>query len=159
MTNSTLTIRVATSADAAKITAVINAAFRLAEGFFIDSNRIGEAEVKESLTKGAFLLAETGDTLPGCVYVEMRGTRSYLGLLSVDPACQQGGLGSLLMLKAEQYCRERGSQFMDILIVHVRDELVPFYKKRGYIEDGTSPFPDEVKTRVPVHFINMTKPL
>ena len=159
MTNSTLTIRVATSADAAKITAVINDAFRIAEGFFIDSSRITEAEVEESMKTGAFLLAEAGDQLQGCVYVEMRGTRSYLGLLSVDPERQQGGLGSLLMLEAEQYCRARGSQFMDILIVNLREELPAYYRKRGYIEDGTSPFPEDVKTKVPVHFINMVKPL
>lgn len=159
MTNSTLTIRVATSADAARITEVINAAFRIAEGFFIDSKRITETEVEESLAKGAFLVAENGEKIQGCVYVEMRGTRSYLGLLSVDPECQQGGLGSLLMQEAERYCRERGSQFMDILIVHLREELPPFYKKRGYIENGTSPFPADVETRVPVHFINMSKPL
>lgn len=159
MMNSTLTIRVATSADAAKITAVINAAFRIAEKFFIDSSRITEAEVEASMKKGAFLLAEVGDKLQGCVYVEMRGARSYLGLLSVDPDRQQGGLGSLLMLEAEAYCRERGSQFMDIIIVNLREELPAYYKKRGYIEDGTSPFPEAVKTRVPVHFINMTKRL
>ena len=159
MTNSTLPIRVATSADAARITAVINAAFRIAESFFIDSNRITVAEVVESLAKGDFLLAENGEKLNGCVYVEMRGTRSYLGLLSVDPECQQGGLGSLLMQEAEQYCRERGSQFMDILIVHLREDLPLFYKKRGYVENGTSPFPADVETRVPVHFINMSKPL
>jgi len=159
MINSTVPIRVATSADAARITGVINAAFHIAEGFFIDSQRITEAEVRESLGKGDFLLAGDGDKLHGCVYVEMRGTRSYLGLLSVDPACQQSGLGSLLMQEAEQYCRERGSRFMDILIVHLRDDLPPFYKKRGYQENGTSPFPADVETKVPVHFFNMSKPL
>lgn len=159
MTNITLPIRVATSTDAARITAVINAAFRIAEGFFIDSSRITEAEVKESLAKGDFLLAENGEKLLGCVYVEMRGTRSYLGLLSVDPECQQGGIGSLLMNEAERYCRKRGSKFMDILIVHLREELPSYYKKRGYTENGTSPFPADVETRVPVHFINMSKPL
>jgi GNAT superfamily N-acetyltransferase len=159
MTKSTLPIRVATSADAARITEVINAAFHIAEGFFIDSNRITVAEVEDKLTKGAFLLAENEEKLQGCVYVEMRDTRSYLGLLSVAPECQQGGLGSLLMQEAEQYCRGRGSRFMDILIVHLREDLPPFYKKRGYIENGTSPFPADVETRVPVHFINMSKPL
>jgi len=159
MTNSTVPIRVATSADAAKITDVINAAFRIAEGFFIDAERITETEVRESLSKGDFLLAESDEKLSGCVYVEMRGTRSYLGLLSVDPACQQSGLGSLLMQEAEQYCRERGSRFMDILIVHLREELPSFYRKRGYIENGTSAFPQDVETKVPVHFINMSKPL
>jgi hypothetical protein len=48
---------------------------------------------------------------------------------------------------------------MDILIVHLREELPSYYKKRGYTENGTSPFPADVETRVPVHFINMSKPL
>ena len=152
-------IRIATSADAPRITAVINAAFRIAEGFFIDGNRIKQAEVEEMLNKGVFLLAEADNKLNGCVYVELRGERSYFGLLSVDPACQQTGLGSLLMFEAENYCRERGSQWMDILIVSLREELPPFYEKRGYVESGTSPFPADVPTKIPCHFINMSKSL
>ena len=152
-------IRIATRADAPKIVAVINAAFRIAEEFFIDGNRIRQAEVEEMLTKGVFLLAEADNKLNGCVYVELRGERSYLGLLSVDPSCQQTGLGSLLMFEAEKYCRERGSHGMDILIVSLREELPAFYKKRGYVESGTSPFPADVPTKIPCHFINMSKPL
>ena len=152
-------IRIATSGDAANITAVINAAFRIAEEFFIDGNRITQAEVEESLSKGAFLLAEVNGKLNGCVYVELRGERSYLGLLSVDPTCQQGGLGSALMSEAEKYCRERGSRGMDILIVSLREDLPSFYQKRGYVESGTSPFPQDVPTKIPCHFINMSKPL
>ena len=153
------TIRVATPADAAKITSVINSAFRIAEEFFIDGNRITPSEVEGLLGKGAFLLAETDDHLNGCVYVELRGDRSYLGLLSVDPDRQQGGLGSLLMNEAESYCRERGARFMDILIVSLREELPSFYRKRGYVENGTTPFPADVETKIPCHFINMTKSL
>lgn len=152
-------IRIATPADATQITSVINAAFRIAEEFFVDGNRITEAEVEGLLGKGAFLLAETDDRLDGCVYVELRGERSYLGLLSVDPDRQQGGLGSFLMNEAESYCREHGSRFMDIVIVSLREELPPFYRKRGYVENGTSPFPADVETKIPCHFINMTKSL
>ena len=155
----TLPIRIAASADAPGITAVINAAFRVAEEFFVDGNRITQTEVEQLLTKGVFLLAETGDKLNGCVYVELRGDRSYLGLLSVDPTYQQGGLGSFLMNEAERYCRERGSHCMDILIVNLRGELPAFYEKRGYVESGTSPFPADVPTKIPCHFINMSKPL
>src|SRR5215217_918696 len=154
-----LSIRSAEFADAPQISAVINAAFRIAEGFFIDGNRITQAEVEESLAKGAFLLAETGGKLNGCVYVELRGERSYLGLLSVDPTYQQNGLGSLLMTEAEKYCRERGSHCMDILIVNLREDLPAFYQKRGYVVSGTSPFPADVPTRIPCHFINMSKTL
>ena len=152
-------IRIATSGDAPQITSVINAAFKIAEEFFIDGNRIKQAEVEELLSKGAFLLAEAGDKLNGCVYVELRGERSYLGLLSVDPTCQQGGVGSLLMTEAERHCRERGSKGMDILIVSLREDLPSFYQKRGYVESGTTPFPPDVPTKIPCHFINMSKPL
>jgi predicted N-acetyltransferase YhbS len=152
-------IRIATSGDAPQITSVINAAFKIAEEFFIDGNRIKQAEVEELLGKGAFLLAEAGGKFNGCVYVELRGERSYLGLLSVDPTCQQGGVGSLLMTEAERYCRERGSQGMDILIVSLREDLPSFYQKRGYVESGTTPFPPDVPTKIPCHFINMSKTL
>ena len=152
-------VRIATPADAAKITSVINSAFRVAEEFFIDGNRITQTEVEQLLAKGAFLIAETDDNLDGCVYVELRGERSYLGLLSVDPARQQGGLGSLLMNEAESYCRERGARFMDILIVSLREELPAFYRKRGYVENGTTPFPEDVETKIPCHFIIMAKSL
>jgi predicted N-acetyltransferase YhbS len=156
---SVVPIRIAAAADAPRITTVINAAFRIAEEFFVDGNRIDQPEVEQLLDKGAFLLAEAGDRLIGCVYVEMRGKRSYLGLLSVDPASQQGGLGSLLMREAEKYCRERGSRFMDIYIVNLREELPAFYERRGYLAAGTTPFPADVETRIPCHFINMSKAL
>ncbi|HYK20419.1 MAG TPA: GNAT family N-acetyltransferase [Pyrinomonadaceae bacterium] len=157
--NATVPIRIAAPADAAQITAVINTAFRIVEGFFVDGPRISQPEVEQLLIKGAFLLAETDGKLNGCVYVEMRGERSYLGLLSVDPAYQQGGLGSLLMTAAEKYCRERGSRFMDIYIVNLREELSGFYRRRGYVENGTTPFPEDIPTKLPCHFINMCKPL
>jgi predicted N-acetyltransferase YhbS len=152
-------IRLAGSSDAEKITAVINAAFRIAEEFFVDSNRITLDEVQRSLTTGAFLVAEDEHGLSGCVYVEPRGERAYLGLLSVDPSRQQSGLGSRLMTAGEEYCRTRGARFMDILIVNLRAELPAFYERRGYVENGTTPFPADVPTKQPCHFINMSKPL
>jgi len=159
MTSKAIATRIAAPEDAEQITAVVNSAFGVAELFFVDGPRISQEEVEELLTKGNFLLAEVDGRLNGCVYVEMRGERSYLGLLSVDPARQQGGLGSVLMLEAEKYCRERGSRFMDIYIVNLRKELPSYYQSRGYVETGTTPFPEEIKTKLPCHFINMSKPL
>lgn len=152
-------IRLARLSDAEQITAVINAAFRIAEGFFIDGNRISLGEVQQHLTTGVFLVAENDDVVTGCVYLEPRGERAYLGLLSVDPARQQSGLGSKLMTAGEEYCRETGARFMDIYIVNLRHELPAFYRNRGYAENGTTPFPADVPTKQPCHFINMSKPL
>ena len=151
------TIRAATAADAENIVTLINAAFRIAEAFFLEGDRITLKEVLEHMQSGEFLLAEVNERLIACVYLEPRGERTYLGLLSVDPTLQKSGIGSLMMTAAEDRRRERNAKFIDILIVSRREELPDFYGKRGYVRTGTSPFPSDVKTKMPVHFIHMTK--
>jgi predicted N-acetyltransferase YhbS len=163
-------VRIAEREDADQITALINSAFREAEKFFVEGDRVDVAEVLNFLSSGKFFLAESEGTLLGCVYVEPRYVdsnrssvdsqeRAYLGLLAVDPAHQQSGLGSILMDAAEDYCRALGLRFMDIKVVNLREDLAGFYHKRGYVETGTSAFPAEVETKLPCHFIDMSKPL
>jgi N-acetylglutamate synthase-like GNAT family acetyltransferase len=152
-------IRIASEADVKKVTALINLAFAQVEQFFVDGDRISEAEVLASMQTGVFLLAEGDRELEGCVYVEPHRPRAYFGLLSVNPAIQQRGAGSRLMKAAEEHARTLGCEFMDIKIVNLRSELPEFYRKRGYIETGTSPFPPEVETKLPCHFIDMSKRL
>ena len=159
---SAASVRIAKLNDAEQITTLINSAFRPAEEFFVVGDRIDNEGVRDLLATGKFLLAETEGTLVGCVYVEPRFTHdahSYLGLLSVDPARQHSGLGSQLMDAAEHYSRGIGSRFMEIKVVSLREELVGFYQRRGYVEMGTSPFPADVETKVPCYFIEMSKPL
>ena len=168
--NLSVRVRIAQKEDAERITSIINSAFRRAEEFFVDGDRINVESVLTLLNSGKFLVAESEDTLLGCVYVEHRAIagehssahsedRAYLGLLSVDPAHQQCGLGSVLMDAAEEYCRGLGATFMNIKVVNLREELLPYYRKRGYVEIGTSPFPADVETKVSCHFIDMSKPL
>jgi GNAT superfamily N-acetyltransferase len=154
-----LHIRVANPADAEAIALLINSAFRSAESFFVDGNRIELEEVSDSLGKGTFLLLEEEATLAGCVYVERRGERGYLGLLAVNPSRQQCGFGSLLMTEAETFCSNLDCYFMDIKIVNLRKELPDFYRKRGYVETGVSTFPPDVETKQACYFIDMAKPL
>ncbi|HKV79890.1 MAG TPA: GNAT family N-acetyltransferase [Candidatus Sulfotelmatobacter sp.] len=86
-------LRIAGKADAAAIMALINAAFRKAESFIIDLDRVDLEVVQSLLAKGEFLVADDEGALAGCVYLELRGERAYLGLLSVDPARQKAGVG------------------------------------------------------------------
>ena len=153
-------LRCAEYTEAGAIVAVINAAFRKAEGFLIDRDRIDLETVQDLLRKGTFLLAVDEGEVIGCVYVEMRGAeRSYLGLLSVNPERQKSGLGSQLMSTAEEHCAQAGSRFMDLRIVSVRKELPAFYHRLGYVETGTEPFTAGLQPKVPCHFVNMSKPL
>jgi len=152
-------VRIADAIDAEDITVLINSAFRPAEGFFVEGDRIKVTEVIDYLSTGKFLLTEEDNTLVGCVYIEPRGERAYLGLLSVDPSCQQSGAGSLLMDAAERHCSSLACRFMDIKMVNLRKDLTGFYQKRGYVETGTSQFPAHIATKEPCYFIDMSKPL
>jgi N-acetylglutamate synthase-like GNAT family acetyltransferase len=154
-----LRVREAKIEDGSAIVSVINAAFRKAEGFLIDRDRIDLKGVEELLQKGNFLVADDLGSVCGCVYVEQRDGRSYLGLLAVDPQRQKSGLGSKLMDAAEGYCIKAGSRFMDLRIVSVRKELPDFYHRRGYVETGIEAFAPGLNPKVPCHFVKMSKPL
>ena len=154
-----MNVRIATNADAERIMKVINSAFKRAEGYIIDRDRIDLETIQSLLAKGEFLLAEDEDQFVATVYLERRGERTYLGLLSVAPECQKSGIGSILMREAEQRCAQAGCRFMDLRIINLRQDNHGFYQRRGYVETGTQPFPSELTTKVPCHFINMSKRL
>jgi N-acetylglutamate synthase-like GNAT family acetyltransferase len=151
--------RTAEPADAENIARLVNAAFR-PERFFSDADRTNPGKVRELLQKGNFLLAEQAGGLIACVYVELRGERGYFGLLAVDPTRQQTGMGSRLVEAAENYCRAAGCLFMDLTTVNLRKELPGYYRRRGYVESGTLPFPDDQHPpKMPCHLVKMSKPL
>jgi len=153
-----MNLRPAKLDDSGAITELINKAF-LVERFFVEHDRISEEEVRSLLSRGGFTLAESDLELVGCVYFELRGERAYFGLLSIDPARQRTGLGKRLIAAVEEQARAAGCRFMDLQTVNLRTELPPFYRRLGYRETGTAPFPAEVKTKLPCHFILMSKPL
>ncbi len=151
-------MRAAEPADASAIARLVNAAFR-PERFFTDADRTDPEKVGALLQKGKFLLDVEDGVLAGCVYVELRGERGYFGLLAVDPQRQRSGIGVRLIAAAEQHCRSAGCRFMDLTFVNVRQELPAYYRQFGYVENGTLPFPADQVTTIPVHLVQMSKPL
>ena len=154
----TTRIRHAVSADVEALSALINMAFR-AELPFIEGDRINPGGVREYMRKGVFLLAEDSAGLAGCVHVEVRGDRGYLGLLGVEPRRQGTGLGRTLMYAAEDFFRTADCVAVDLRIVSARTPLPAFYRHFGYVETGTAPLPPDAPVKVPCHFILMSKML
>ncbi len=151
-------VRVAVAADVDRLTELINAAY-IVERFFKHGDRTDVAEINALMARGAFLVAEIGGgNIAASVYVDVRGDRGYFGLLAVDPAAQGRGLARAMIEAAESHCRANSCRVMDLRVVNLRTELPPFYKKFGYVEDGTEPADDPAMSR-PCHFIKMTKPL
>jgi N-acetylglutamate synthase-like GNAT family acetyltransferase len=153
-------LRFATESELPALMDLINRAFAV-EKFFKKNDRLNPASTREYFHRGRFLVAGHQGHINGCVFVELKGDRAYLGLLSVDPASQKSGLGTRLVNAAEEYARELGALHMDLTIVNVRQELPSYYNRLGYTVSGTEPIPPEMigPVSMPCHFVVMTKPL
>jgi GNAT superfamily N-acetyltransferase len=151
-------IRIAAAADIEPLARLINTAF-VVEQPFIEGERIDPAGVREYMEKGKFLVAEDAAELAGCVYVELRRERGYLGLLGVAPERQATGLGRKLMDAAENYFRAARCRAIDLRIISPRTQLPAFYEHMGYTQMGSAPFATDVPMKVPCHYILMSKAL
>jgi GNAT superfamily N-acetyltransferase len=156
--SATTGIRTAVQSDIDSLARLINSAFRV-EQPFIEGDRTNPDGVRAYMEKGKFLLAEDSAGLAGCVYLELRGDRGYVGLLGVDPPRQGTGLGRKLMDAAENFFRQAGCVAVDLRVVSARTPLPSFYRHLGYLETGTAPFAPDVPAKVPCHYILMSKTL
>ena len=151
--------RAAVPQEASVLARLINDAFKV-EAFFKIGDRTSQDEILQMMDGGEFLVLEdTPGTIAGCVYVSVQGERGYFGMLSIDPSRQGRGLGRQLIDAVEARCRERGCRHIDIHIVNLREELPAFYRRLGYADNGTLPFPDMDRATRACHFLVMTKAL
>jgi len=156
----TLVVRPATAADIARLKQLVNAAFSIET--FLEGTRTDEAGLAAMMQEGDLLAAEDAEgRVVGCVYTEVRGERGYMGMLAVDPALQGKGLGTRIMEAAEKYLRSHRCKAVDILVLNLRTELPPIYRRHGYIETGTQNhgLHRTLKPGFEYHFIIMSKDL
>lgn len=157
---SKLTIRAATPADMNAVIRLVNAAFSIET--FIDGTRTDHKHMAEMMQKGQFFVGlEDGGCIVASVYTELRGDRAYLGMLAVDPSRQGAGLGKQMTESVEDYCRQHGCKHLDITVLSLRPELLPLYKKMGFVETSTEEFrpPRPLKPGFECQGIKMSKPL
>jgi GNAT superfamily N-acetyltransferase len=152
-------IRLATSADESSMVSLINQAFAVET--LLDGQRTSVPEIREMFKTGEFFVAIANDVLVASVYTEVRGERGYFGMLSVSAARQGTGVGRAMIQAAEQQCRSKGCQRMELTVLSVRLELPPLYRKFGYTETGREPFRTtrQVAGNQPCELIRMSKQL
>ena len=149
-------IEPAAERDADAVAALVNAAYRgpLAatgwthEAALLDGQRTDPAMVGSMIADrpGAILLLrpEAGADAIGCVAIAPtpRAGVWSLGMLSVDPLRQAGGLGRRLIEAAETYAAGRKAQAVVMTVIAGRDSLIAYYERRGYAATGErAPFP------------------
>jgi ribosomal protein S18 acetylase RimI-like enzyme len=171
-------MRPATPRDIPALVELVNSGYRgesseagwTTEGHLLGGQRTDPDSLATLLAKpdAAVLLHDDGAKLLGCVHVELAREHAavYIGMLTVLPTGQRGGLGRTLLDAAEQYGRERWHvAAARMTVIAQRTELIAWYERRGYQLTGeTEPFPyhDErfgLPKRDDLYFVILAKPL
>ena len=134
------------------------------EADLIEGDRRTDATELGSLMSApdaVFLVCKEGGQLLGSVYLEKQKQDLYLGMLSVDPAKQDRGIGKALVKASETYALEQHCRAIVMTVISVRKELIDWYQRLGYRDTGErKPFPTGQPfgdPRMPLEFIVMRK--
>jgi ribosomal protein S18 acetylase RimI-like enzyme len=101
--------------------------------------RTDNDSVKEVMQKdGSVFLKHTDDkkNIIGCVNLQQHGNKIYLGMFSVSPNAQGGGIGKKLLMAAEEHAHHVHCSSIYMTVISVRSELIDWYKRYGYVDTG-----------------------
>lgn len=148
-----ITFRPATLADIDALVVLVTSAYRgdaskqgwTTEADMLDGQRIDPDVLRKDIERerSRVVIAEREAQLLACVHVAEDDGAGYLGMFSVKPDLQGGGVGKLLLAEAERIARDEWRlPAMRMTVIDIRDELIAFYERRGYRRTGvTKPFP------------------
>ena len=148
-----LIFRTATLADIDALVVLVTSAYRgdaskqgwTTEADMLDGQRIDPGVLRKDIERqrSLIIIAEREAQLLACVHVAEDDGAGYLGMFSVKPDLQGGGVGKRLLAEAECIARDEWKlPAMRMTVIDIRDELIAFYERRGYRRTGvTKPFP------------------
>lgn len=150
---SPLRFRDAVPADIPAVVALVESAYRgdssrvgwTTEADFLEGRRTGPDDIQAILARehSRLLLLEREGELLACAHVAVEDGAGYFGMFAVNPRLQGGGMGSLVLAEAERIAAQDWScPSMRMTVIDIREDLIPFYLRRGYRRTGiTKPFP------------------
>ncbi|MEP7238068.1 MAG: GNAT family N-acetyltransferase [Ferruginibacter sp.] len=144
---SNLHITIASKADIAAIKNLLNNAYRgesSKQGWTTEADliageiRTDENNVQEVMLQpgSVFLIYKDEQQVMGCVNLQKHDNKLYLGMFSVSPQLQGGGIGKQLLKAAEEYAMHLQLSAIYMSVVSVRTELIDWYKRHGYTDTG-----------------------
>ncbi|GAB5482531.1 MAG: GNAT family N-acetyltransferase [Parasphingorhabdus sp.] len=154
MTSEEMTIRAAQEQDIPTLHKLVESAYRgdsakrgwTHEADLLGGQRTDLAALQEMMAdvSQVILLAMNGAAIAGCVQLmRVKDGLAYLGLLTVDPDRQAGGLGKILLNASEKYVAENWqANAIEMAVIRQRADLIAYYERRGYAQTGEKrPFP------------------
>ena len=161
--------------DTTELVALVNSAYRgessqagwTTESHLLDGIRIDEPTMRDYLkARDTYILKYLNDedVIIACVYLQkFSNNRLYLGMLTVSPKLQAGGIGRQLLHEAEAWAKKLDCKTVFMTVITTRAELIDWYKRRGYIDTGKrEPFHHGgrfgiPKTEVPIQLMILEK--
>lgn len=168
-----LHIAQATPADIPELLKLVNSAYRgeaSRKGWTTEADLL-EGELRTDAENLSGLLAKenavilkcsnAGGELLGCVFLEKRENRLYLGMLSVWPELQARGIGKQLLAAAADHAVSQGCSSVFMRVLSKRQELIAWYERHGYVQtDKREPYDAPAKFgvfREPLEFVVMER--
>lgn len=166
-------ISIATTTDIPTLEVLINSAYRgesskqgwTSEAHLIAGERRTDAANLQEIMQqpGSVFLKFTGEEgfLAGCVNLQKHGSKLYLGMFSVAPVMQGGGIGKKILAAADEYAKQVNTTVIYMSVISVRTELIDWYKRYGYADKGErKAFPEDELTGThlqPLEFLILEK--
>jgi N-acetylglutamate synthase-like GNAT family acetyltransferase len=172
--NEQFTIASTTIADIPALVLLVNSAYRgdsskkgwTTEADLLDGVRVTAETLMDQMNIPGqhFLKAiRPNGNIIGCVSLLEKSNKIYLGMLTVEPNIQGGGIGKLLIQASESFAQTLGITVIEMTVISVRSELIAYYERRGYRLTGEKrPFPNDPKFGIQkqaLEFIVMEKTL
>jgi N-acetylglutamate synthase-like GNAT family acetyltransferase len=154
-------INKATIGDAPELTRLVNLGYRgesSKKGWTTEANLLDGIRIDESTMIKYFqdpyitILKYVNDAgeIIGCVYLEIKDGKLYLGMLAVSPDVQANGIGRQLLHQAEVVATELNCSTIYMTVITSRHELIQWYERRGYKATGEIlPFHEGTRFGVP----------
>ncbi len=159
-------VSIASPQDINALVALINGAYRgevSKKGWTTEADllqgelRTDMASLTEVLKKkDAVMLKYISETseITGCVFLHKLERGLYLGMLTVSPLLQGGGIGKKLLKAAEQYAKENNCSSIFMNVISLRHELIAWYERHGYRQtDERKPFPSDQRFGIPTQVL------
>jgi ribosomal protein S18 acetylase RimI-like enzyme len=143
----------ATIEDIETLNMLVNSAYRgersrkgwTTEADFLDGIRTDVEGLHETIARAdSWILkcVDDAEKIIGCVHLEKKENKLYLGMLTVSPELQNSGIGKKMLLAAEALAKEKQCNAIYMTVLSERDELIAWYERHGYHLTGdTQPFP------------------
>lgn len=162
----------ATIQDIPALNILINSAYRgetskigwTTEANLLEGKRTNEEELTETILnpKNTILKYTENDKIIGSVLLVKKEHQLYLGMLTVSPELQNSGIGKKLLAEAENHAKTLGLSSIIMTVISVREELIAWYKRHGYVDTGErEAFPESgihvTVSELPLEFIYLEK--